>query len=96
MTSFIKFTAILGRYKKKDAVLISLLCFIDRSMDLDLIDYDLLIAQLHAYGFRKTYFCFVLNYLNVWSKRVKLNSFYSIWECILSGVLQGSVLGNAM
>ena len=52
----------------------------------------MLIAKLHAYGLDINSFI-LQDYLNNRKQRIKVNSFYRSWEAILSGVLQGSILG---
>ena len=65
----------------------------DLSKAFDCLDFDLFIAKLNAYGFSYNALKLIQNYLTNRFQRVKVNSFYSFWTEILSGVPQGSVLG---
>ena len=57
------------------------------------MDHDLLIAQLGAYSFQEVALVFTKNYLTKRQQRVRINSNFSIWEEIISGVPKGSILG---
>ena len=65
----------------------------DLSKAFDTINHELLIAKLHAYGFEKSALSIVNDYLSGRYQRVKINSSFSNWSKLLSGVPQGSVLG---
>ena len=52
-----------------------------------------MIAKLHAYGIDIDSLNIVQDYLSNRKQRAKEDSFYSSWEAILFGVLQGSILG---
>ena len=65
----------------------------DLSKAFDTLDHDLLIAKLHAYGFEKSALQLIKSYLCGRWQRTKINSSYSTWSELLSGVPQGSVLG---
>ena len=65
----------------------------DLSKAFDTINHELLIAKLHAYGFEKSALSIVNDYLSDRWQRVKINSSFSSWSQLLSGVPQGSVLG---
>ena len=65
----------------------------DLSKAFDCIDHDLLIAKLHAYGFRYNSLKYAYSYITEREQRVKINSTYSNWSKIPSGVPQGSILG---
>ena len=56
----------------------------------------LLLAKLHAYGFDKSALNMVNSYLTNRWHRTKINSSYSTWRELLSGVPQGSVLGHLL
>ena len=65
----------------------------DPSKAVDCLDYDLLIARLHAYGFSSSAVELTYNYLNERKQRVKINGSFSPWKESTKGVPQGSVLG---
>ena len=65
----------------------------DLSKAFDCISHELLIAKLYAYGFGKESLKLMCCHLNNRKQRVKINSTYSSWKDIISGVPQGSVLG---
>ena len=58
-----------------------------------LINHELLLAKLHAYDFSRDALAIVHNYLNDRWHRTKINTAFSTWAEILSGVPQGSVPG---
>ena len=65
----------------------------DLSKAFDTLNYDLLIAKLHAYGFSEESLELMKSYLtNCW-QRTKVNLSFSNWTELLQGVRQGSVLG---
>ena len=59
----------------------------------DCINHDLMIAKLEAYGFEYKALKLIYSYLTNRSQRVKVNSEYSTWSRIQTGVPQGSILG---
>ena len=65
----------------------------DLSKVFDTINHKLLIAKLDAYGFGDEALQILSSYLSDRHQRTKINSSYSSWEELLSGVPQGSVLG---
>ena len=65
----------------------------DLSKALDTINYELLIAKLHAYGFSKESLDLILDYLSDRWQRTKISGNVSSWAEPLQGVPQGSVLG---
>ena len=65
----------------------------DLSKAFGTINHDLLIAKLHVYGFSKESLKLIKSYLTNRWERTKLNTGFSKWTEILSGVPQGSVLG---
>ena len=69
------------------------LMMMDLSKAFDCISHDLIIAKLYAYGFDKCSLKFIYSYLKGRRQRVKINTNYSSWKDVLTGVPQGSVLG---
>ena len=67
--------------------------FMEFSKAFDTMNHDLLIAKLGAYGFHKDVLVFRKSYFTNKEERVRVNSNFSMWERIISGVPQGSVLG---
>ena len=65
----------------------------DLSKAFDCLPDDLLVAKLHAYGFDIQSVRLIHSYLTGRKQRVKINHFYSSWEEVIFGVLQGSILG---
>ena len=65
----------------------------DLSKAFDTINHELLIAKLKAYGFDNNALQIILSYLTDRWQRTKINTSFSNWEALLSGVPQGSVLG---
>ena len=65
----------------------------DLSKAFDCLPHDLLSTELDAYGFKNDGLCFFFNYLNDRKQRVKINSYFSSFQNIISGVPQGSLLG---
>ena len=65
----------------------------DLSKAFHTINYDLLTAKLHAYGFRKNALDLVYSYPKYRKQRVKINTTFSTWTDLISSVPQGSVLG---
>ena len=55
--------------------------------------HDLLIGKLHAYALDKPSLKLIYRYLKGRKQKVKINSDFSTWKDIISGVPQGSVLG---
>ena len=67
--------------------------FMDLPKAFDTMNHDLLIAKLGAYGFQEDALVFMKSYFTNRQQRVRVNSNFSMWEKIISGVPQGSVLG---
>ena len=65
----------------------------DLSKAFDCVVHELLIAKLNAYGFDYFSLKLINNYLCNRLQRVRINSHYSSWCHITTGVPQGSILG---
>ena len=65
----------------------------DLSKAFDILNHDLLIAKLYAYGFGKNALKPIQSYFSDRWQRTKINTSYSTWSALLKGVPQGSVLG---
>ena len=65
----------------------------DLSKAFDCVPHDLLVAKLHAYGLAKYGVTFIYSYLKRRKQGVKINDTDSIFQILLSGVPQGSILG---
>jgi len=65
----------------------------DLSKAFDVLDHELLVAKLNAYGFSLPALRLVHNYLSNRKQRAKVGNTYSSWSDILFGVPQGSILG---
>ena len=59
----------------------------------DTLNHNLLIAELHAYGFQHDALKLLHNYLSKWWHRTKVNKSFSSWEELIKGVPLGSGLG---
>ena len=68
----------------------------DLSEAFDTINYELLIAKLHTYGFSKDALKSILNYLKHRKQRVKVNTKFSSWIDLICGIPQDSVLGPVL
>ena len=65
----------------------------DLSKTFDCHTRDLIIAKLNAYGFSLSTPRLMQSYLSNRKQRTKISTAYSLWEEILFGVPQGSILG---
>ena len=66
---------------------------IDLSKAFDTLNHELLVAKLHAYGFTKKALDLIYSYLIHRWQRTKINTSFSIWTELFSGVPQRSVFG---
>ena len=64
----------------------------DLSRAFDTINHELLIAKLHAYGVTKPALKLLYSYLRNRWHRTKINTSFSTWKELLTGVPQGSIL----
>ena len=58
------------------------------------LSHDLLIAKLDAYGFDKSAFKFIYDYLKSRTQRTRVNDGHSSWKELKCGVPQGSIMLN--
>ena len=65
----------------------------DLSKAFDTLNHELLIAKLGAYGFDESALAIVHSYLTDRWQRTKVDTSFSTWKELLTGVPQGSVLG---
>ena len=65
----------------------------DLSKAFDCLSQDLLIAKLHVYRIDLTSLKLLQDYLSNRWQRTEVDSKFSSWKKIISGVLQGSILG---
>jgi len=59
----------------------------------DKIPQKRLISKLISYGFNSTFIHWIQDFLQSRKFRVRVNSSFSLWDAVTSGILQGSVLG---
>ena len=74
----------------KGSFVCTMLMYLSKAFDT--MDHDLLIAKLGAYSFQEDALVFMKSYFMNRQQRVSVNSNFSIWEEIISGVPQGSIL----
>ena len=65
----------------------------DLSKAFDSIPHDLFIAKMHTFGFSIDVVTFFYSYLKRRKQNVRINNKHSVFQILLSGVLQGSILG---
>ena len=68
----------------------------DLSKAFDCLCHDFLIAKLHAYGLVMFSLNLLQDCLSNRKQRTKVDSFFSSWEGIFSGVPQGSILDSLL
>jgi len=76
-----------------DINMITLLCLLDFSKAFDSVDHVILCNKLKAYGFSDSVVRLIWSYLSNRRQRVKVDSGYSNYTQLTSGVPQGSILG---
>ena len=62
----------------------------------DCIPHDLLIAKLDSYGSDRNLLKYINSYLDNRKQCVHINNIYSVFNDIISGVPQGSVVGTIL
>ena len=65
----------------------------DLSKAFDTLNHNLLLAKLDAYGFDNKSLLLIKSYLENRWQRTKIDTTFSTWSELLSGVPQGSLLG---
>ena len=65
----------------------------DLSKASDSISHNVLFAKMHSYGFSKNSLVFFYSYLKRRKQNVRINNTHSIFQILLSGIPQGSILG---
>ena len=65
----------------------------DLSKAFDCVPHDLLVAKIHAYGLSRDGVTFIYSYLKRRKQGVKINDTESIFQILLTGVPEGSILG---
>ena len=68
----------------------------DLSKALDGIPHELLMAKMHAYGFNLSSLTFCYSYLESFKQNIKIKNTYRVFQIVLSGVPQGSILGSIL
>ena len=68
----------------------------DLSKAFDCIPHELLIAKMDAYDFSENPLTFFFSYLKRRKQSVQINNTYSIFQLLLSGVTQSSILGSIL
>ena len=67
--------------------------YLDFSKAFDNVPYKFLMEKLAAHGMDGRMLCWVKHWLDGWAQRVVVSGVKSTWWLVMSGVLQGSVLG---
>ena len=65
----------------------------DLSKAFDAINRQLLLGNLHAYGFSKQVLAIICSSLSNQKQRIKINDVFSSWKDLILGVPQGSLIG---
>ena len=77
--------------KKNKKIVVTVL--MDLSEAFNSILHNHLIAKMHAYGFSRNSVKLFYSYLKRRKQNIKINNTHSIFQILLSGVPQGSILG---
>ena len=67
--------------------------FMDLSKAFDCIPHDLLLAKMEAHGFIEDFLTFLYSYLKCRKQSVNINNIHRMFQILLSGVPQESILG---
>ena len=68
----------------------------DLSKAFDCVPHDLLLAKLAAYGANENFLCYVHSYLLNRKQCVRINNINSDFLNVISGVPQGSIVGQIL
>ena len=68
----------------------------DLSKAFDCVPHDLLLAKLAAYGANENFLCYVHSYLQNRKQCVRINNINSDFLNVISGVPQGSIVGQIL
>ena len=68
----------------------------DLSKAFDCVPHDLLLAKLAAYGANENFLCYVHSYLLNLKQCVRINNINSDFLNVISGVPQGSIVGQIL
>ena len=68
----------------------------DLSKAFDCVPHDLLLAKLAAYGVNENFLCYVHSYLLNRKQCVRINNINSDFLNVISGVPQGSIVGQIL
>ena len=79
--------------KRYDEGLSTDVIYLDFQKAFDKVPHTRLLLKLHSYGIRGPILAFIYHYLTNRKQRVLINSSYSMWVNVLSGIPQGSILG---